>query len=140
MKHARRLLLFLTFPSALTAAVDFSHQVEPVLKEHCAECHTGDKKKGGFSMNDRATMLKGSENGAMIEVGKAAKSHFIEVLLSKDPDEQMPPKGKRLSAEKIAVLRAWIDEGLAWEDGFAFKKPASAPPLKPRPETMPAAI
>ena len=127
-------------PSLLVAAVDFSHQVVPILKEHCAECHTGDKKKGGLSMNDRASLLKGSENGAVVTLGKGATSSFIELLRSHDPDEQMPPKGARLSVEKIAVLQAWIDEGLAWEEGFAFKKPAYEPPLKPRRVALPAAV
>ncbi len=122
------------------AAVDFSHQIVPILKEHCAECHTGDKKKGGLSMNDRASLLKGSENGEVVAPGHAADSTFVKVLLSHDPDEQMPPKGARLSAEKVAVLRAWIDEGLVWEEGFAFKKPAYEPPLKPRRVVLPAAV
>lgn len=121
------------------ANVDFSHQVVPIIKEHCAECHTGDKKKGGLSMNDRAALLKGAEDGAILEIGRSEKSRLIEVILSTDPDEQMPPEGPRLSPKETAVLRAWIDEGLVWEDGFAFKKRAYEPPLKPRPVKLPAA-
>ena len=141
MTSVLRITLLVMIGTSLPAAnVDFSHQVVPILKQHCTECHAGDKKKGGFSMNDRATLLKGSENGAMIEVGKGDKSHFIEVLLSKDPDEQMPPKGKRLTSDEVALLRAWIDGGLPWEDGFAFKKPAYEPPLKPRQVSLPPSI
>lgn len=39
------------------APVDFAHEVVPILRKHCAECHTGDKKKGGLSMNTRASLL-----------------------------------------------------------------------------------
>jgi len=35
----------------LFGKVDFVHQVMPVLKKQCAECHTEGKKKGGLSMN-----------------------------------------------------------------------------------------
>ena len=142
MKHRARFVLVFTVLSVApsrAASVDFSHQIVPILKEHCVECHAGDKKKGSFSFNDRASLMKGGENGAVVDVGHADKSKFIEAILSKDPDEQMPPKGARLSAEKIATLKAWINEGAKWEDGFAFKKPAYEPPLKPRAVELPPA-
>jgi len=48
-------ILFIALTASLRAGnVDFSHQIVPILKEHCAECHAGDKKKGRFSINDRA--------------------------------------------------------------------------------------
>lgn len=131
--------LILAIP-ALSAPVDFSHQIVPILREHCAECHTGDKKKGGLSMNDRAALIAGSENGPVVVVGDSAKSSLMEVITSSDPDIQMPPKGKRVPAEKVALLKAWIDGGLLWDEGFAFKKPAYEPPLKPRVVTLPPAL
>jgi hypothetical protein len=137
-----RLSIFFLLASILAAraAVDFSHQIVPILREHCAECHAGDKKKGGFSFNDRKALLEGSENGAVVAAGKAGMSRMIEVILSTDSDEQMPPKGKRVPADQIALLKAWIDSGIAWEEGFAFKKAAYEPPLKPRSPALPAAV
>ena len=126
--------------AAAPTKVDFSHQIVPVLREHCAECHTGDKKKGGFSLNDRASLLVGGESGKAILPGNAAKSRLIEAITTKDTDKQMPPKGARLSPEKVKLLRDWIDAGAPWEDGFAFKKPAYEPPLKPRRPTLPPAV
>jgi hypothetical protein len=133
-------LFLLSSTLSAHAAVDFSHQIVPILREHCAECHAGDKKKGGFSFNDRAALLEGSENGPVVSAGKAGMSRMIEVMLSTDSDEQMPPKGKRVPADQIALLKEWIDSGIAWEEGFAFKKPAYEPPLKPRSPTLPAAV
>ena len=120
--------------------VDFSHQIVPILRQHCAECHTGDKKKGGFSMNTRASFIAGGQDGKTVEIGNAATSKLIERVLSTDPNAQMPPKGPRLSAEKVAVLKAWIDGGLLWDEGFAFKKQAYEPPLKPRRPELPPAV
>jgi len=122
------------------AKVDFSHQIVPVLREHCGECHTGDKKKGGFSLNDRASLLAGGESGKAVLPGNAAKSPLIEAITTKDADKQMPPKGARLSPEKVKLLRDWIDAGAQWEEGFAFKKPAYEPPLKPRRPTLPPVV
>ena len=143
LRLAAALALAALTPAAFAAApapVDFSHQIVPVLREHCAECHTGDKKKGGFSLNDRASLLAGGESGKAIVPGNAAKSRLIEAITTKDPDKQMPPKGPRLAPEKVKLLRDWIDAGAPWEEGFAFKKPAYEPPLKPRRPTLPPAV
>ncbi len=125
------------------SAVDFAHDIVPILREHCADCHTGEKKKGGFSMNSRGDLLAGSENGKMIAVGKSAESKLMELLTTNDSDSQMPPsdaKQKRVPTEKVALLRAWVDKGAKWEDGFAFKKPSYDPPLKPRRPELPPAV
>lgn len=139
--RARTPLLSILMASApLAGAVDFAHQVVPVLREHCGKCHMGDAKKGGFSMNTREALLAGSENGAVLEPGKAGDSLFIEVLESDDKSDRMPPKGARVPEDEIDVLREWIDGGLAWEPGFTFGKDAYEPPLKPRrPELPPVA-
>ena len=136
----KAILSTLLFSAPLAGAVDFAHQVVPVLREHCGKCHTGVAKKGGFSMNTRESLLAGSENGAVLEPGKADDSLFLEVVLSDDKSDRMPPKGGRVPEDQIAVLREWIDAGLPWEDGFTFGKDAYEPPLKPRrPELPPPA-
>jgi len=54
------LLAGLLLTTSLGAApVDFAHEVVPILRKHCVECHAGDKKKGGLSMNTRASLLEG---------------------------------------------------------------------------------
>jgi hypothetical protein len=121
-----------------TVPVDFAHTVAPILKKHCAECHAGDQKNGGFSLNSRDSLLDGSENGAVVEPGHASDSRLLEVLTS-EGDDRMPPEGEPLSAAEVATLTAWINGGLQWEDGFQFKQSAYEPPLKPRrPELPPA--
>lgn len=122
------------------AAVDFAHQVVPLLRKHCAECHTGDKKKGGFSMNDRAALLEGSENGAVVDLRRPHQSALLEVIRSDDEDVRMPPKGAGLTKDEITLLQQWLAEGMSWESGFAFKKPPYEPPLKPRQVSLPPVV
>jgi Protein of unknown function (DUF1549)/Protein of unknown function (DUF1553)/Planctomycete cytochrome C len=138
-RHLAPLLILIPSLTA-QAAVDFSHQIVPILKKHCAECHAGDKKKGGFSFNTREALIEGGENGSVIAKGSPDKSRLIEVILSTDSDDQMPPKGDRLTAAEVALLKGWISEDLPWQEGFAFKKPAYEPPLKPRRPELPAAV
>ena len=100
-RFAIPLFLFCATAAMLRAAPDFSHQIVPILRENCGKCHTGDERKGGFSMNTRAELLAGSENGKVVVPGKAADSLLIEAVTTADEDLRMPPKGalRRQGAE-----------------------------------------
>ena len=135
------LLVLTSIASAGRAAgVDFSHEIVPVFKQYCAECHIADKKKGGFSLNTRASLLAGGESGKGVVPGKSAESELLKRITSADANLRMPPKGPAVPAEKVALLKAWIDEGSKWDDGFTFGKKTYEPPLKPRRPELPAAI
>ena len=121
-------------------AVDFVHDVMPIIKTHCAECHTGAQKKGGLAMNTRAELLAGGENGSVVIPGDAAKSLFIQLTRSEDDTEYMPPKGSRVPADKIAILEKWINAGMPWESGITLGASAWEPPLQPRDVVLPAAV
>lgn len=134
------LLLAVMSTTSQGAEIDFAHDIVPIVRKHCGQCHTGDKKQGGFSMNTRELLLAGGEGGKGVIPGKAENSDLIQRLKSNDPTVQMPPEGNRLPAEQIALLSAWIDAGMKWEEGFAFKATAYEPPLKPRHVELPPAI
>lgn len=121
-------------------AVDFAHEIVPVLRKHCAKCHLGEKRKGSFSMNTREDLLEGGENGKAVLPGKAAKSLLLHLLTTEDEDDRMPPDGDPLSPKEIKLIKSWINEGLPWEAGFRFDKAAYEPPLLPRHPKLPLAI
>lgn len=133
-------LLVVSAINAHAAEIDFAHQVVPILKQKCGQCHTGDQKKGGLSLNTRESSLIGGESGKVLIPGKSGDSDLIRRILSNDPDVMMPPQGPRLSAEQVAVLKQWVDSGLAWERGFTFGERPYEPPLKPRRPTIPEAV
>lgn len=114
-------------------AVDFAHEVLPILKSRCAECHSNGKYKGGFSLDSREAVL-GSD---AVVVGKSGESLMIELLTLEDEDERMPNKGEPLTAEQVATLTKWVDEGLLWEEGFTFRKNQWKAPLAPREVKLP---
>jgi hypothetical protein len=135
----RRILLLaayvFTTSSLCAAPIDFAHDVLPLLKARCAECHTAGKRKGGFSLDTRELVLRSK---AVIP-GNAAKSALIERVTSMDPEQRMPLKGKALTEKEVAVLRAWIDEKVPWQEGFSFVAGGYLAPLKPRRPTLPPA-
>ncbi|MDG2122912.1 MAG: DUF1549 domain-containing protein, partial [Verrucomicrobiales bacterium] len=134
-----RISVFLVWCGGLLAAsgaVDFVHEVVPVLKKHCVECHTDGTYKGSLSMDNREALL-GTE-----KVGE----EILYRIGADDEDDVMPPlewKGEvrgRMSAEEVAVLEAWVAEGLVWDDAIAFKAPGYDAPVLPREVALPADV
>jgi len=112
--------------------IDFVHDIAPIIKARCSECHTNGKYKGSLSLETRQSLLK-----ARVAVpGRSAASELVKRITSDDPDERMPPKGKPLSAKEVALIKTWIDQGLPWEAGFTFKTNTYLAPLKPRRPTI----
>ena len=121
-------------------AVDFAHDVVPILRVHCGKCHTGAARQGGFSLNTRETTLAGGDTGTPgFVAGKAAESELIARVTSSDPDFAMPSEGEPLPAEAIAVLKTWIDEQAPWTEGFSFQGILYEAPLQLRQVALPAA-
>ena len=114
--------------------IDFAHDIAPLIKARCAECHTDGKYKGTFSLDTRETTLKSEA----IVPGKSGDSELLKRVTSADPEFRMPPKGERLTAEEVSRLTAWIDQGLPWQDGFTFKSSVYSAPLKLQRPKLPA--
>ena len=133
------ILLTVFLPIFLLGKIDFIHQVMPILKKHCAECHTDGNKKGGLSMNSRSEFLAGGEGGEIAVPGNPDDSWFLELTASTDLDERMPPKGPGVSKGEIEILRQWVTEGMIWEDGITLGTSGWEPPLQPRIVKLPSA-
>ena len=91
----------------------FEKKIRPVFAEHCYSCHSdkAEKVKGGLRLDTRDTLLRGGTSGAVIVPGDPEASLLIKAVRYTDPDLQMPPKDKKLSAEQIANLEAWVKMG-----------------------------
>ena len=103
-------------PPPVDRAVDFNADVRPIFVKFCYACHGPDKQKGSFRLDRKASALEGGDSGAAIVAGRSATSPLILHVVSVDPDRAMPPKGERLSAIQVGILRAWIDRGAKWPD------------------------
>ncbi len=138
MTSSRLAIVALVFSTLIPVAdakpLDFAHEVAPILKKHCAKCHTNGTYKGSISFDTRVDIVKKA-----VVPGQSAKSKLIARVTSKDPDERMPPKSKPLDDREIVVLKRWIDEGATWEPGFSFKARTYVAPIKPRRPTIPIA-
>ena len=91
----------------------FEKKIRPVLAEHCYSCHSAkaEKLKGGLFLDSKDGLLKGGTSGTAIVPGRPEKSLLIKDLKSTNPDDMMPPKGERLSAQVIADFETWVKMG-----------------------------
>lgn len=124
-------------PPPSSKPVDFERDIKPLFEASCVKCHAKGKAKGDFSLETRESFLKGGESGAGAEVGKSAESYVVKLVAAADPDEVMPKKGSRWTAEQVGLLRAWIDAGAVWPVGITFTKPAPQN-LSPHVVSLPA--
>ena len=87
----------------------FASHVLPVFDARCVECHGPDKAKAGLRLDSLAATLEGEGEDAMVVAGDPEGSELLRrVLLPRDDDEAMPPKGDGLTSEQIEAIRAWI--------------------------------
>ena len=104
--------------------IDFSRDIKPILTNTCYRCHSGERPKSHFLLTSRETALKGGDEGVDILPGQSAKSPLIYYVSRLVPDMEMPPEGRGtpLTREQVGLLRAWIDQGVAWEQTEPEKK------------------
>src|SRR6266478_5203804 len=127
-------------PPPASHSVSFSKEINPIAEASCIKCHGRGKDKGGLRIDTRETLLKGGDTGPAVAPGKSAESLLIALVQGVDPDNVMPRKGSRLTAEQIGLLRAWIDQGLPWDAGISFGRlePLNLKPRKPQLPAGPA--
>jgi mono/diheme cytochrome c family protein len=123
-------------PPPAARTVEFERDVQPIFAASCVKCHGRGKAKGGFKLDTRESFLKGGDSGAPAETGKSAESLLVELVSGLNPDSVMPMKGSKLNAEQVGLLRAWIDQGMAWNANVSFARPAPMN-LHPRQPELP---
>jgi len=115
------------FPEQTAGAVEFNRDIRPILSDNCFSCHGPDEASRKADLRlDREKDAK----GFAILPGDPENSEALIRLLSEDPDDRMPPpkSHKSVTAEEIALIRQWIEQGATWEEHWAF-----LPPEKPAP-------
>lgn len=129
----------------------FADVIQPILDEHCVECHGADKQKGKLRLDSLEQLMKGGENGASVVAGLAAKSPLLQrALLPISDDDRMPPEGKPSpKPEALALIEFWIERGasptLKVKDALAptlsraLLEHAAGGAAKPKPATLPGA-
>lgn len=119
------------------AAVHYLKDIKSVLKDRCFACHGVLQQKGNLRVDTAAFMRKGGDGGPAIVEGQPDASELIARISSTDLSTRMPPEGHALTAEQIAKLRKWIEQGAPADanetpeadprEHWAFRPPVKVP-------------
>ena len=93
--------------------MEFVKDIQPILERYCVECHGPRKKKGGLRLEPiEAAFPVGDEAFWTMLPGDGASSLLVQrMLLPREDDEAMPPKGDAVPADEIQKFITWINEG-----------------------------
>src|SRR5262245_899990 len=117
-------------------AANYARDAKPILKQRCFACHGALKQKSGLRLDTAAQLLRGGDGGPVVVPRSVAESLLVEKIEARDEKERMPPEGLPLTAQQIALIRAWIEQGAAApakeepepdpREHWAFQKPVRA--------------
>ena len=111
--------------------VDFARDIRPILNANCTECHGGVKAAGNVSFvyEDRVVNFEGKSEYTVVVPGNIEESEMVFRITTDDEDDHMPPPDEHdsLSAEEIALIKQWIEEGAKWSAHWAFESPSKPP-------------
>ncbi|HZJ14027.1 MAG TPA: PSD1 and planctomycete cytochrome C domain-containing protein [Chthoniobacteraceae bacterium] len=102
----------------------FEKRVRPVLADHCYKCHGPEKQKAELRLDSRAGVLKGTDVGPVVVVGKPEESSLIKSIRH-EGDTKMPEKEEKLGDEQIQALTEWVKMGLPWPERDGGAQPSA---------------
>jgi hypothetical protein len=112
--------------------IAFNRDIRPILAEKCFRCHGPDPKERKAKLRldraDSATAPADSGNTPIVP-RNLDDSELYRRITSEDLDERMPPpkSGKSLSADEVARIKTWIEEGAEYQGHWAFVPPVRPP-------------
>jgi mono/diheme cytochrome c family protein len=123
---------------AAEPAIEYNQQIRPILAENCFACHGPDarKREAGLRLDRSEGARAKLESGATAIVpGDPTASELVRRIESSDDDQKMPPPDsiKRLTAEQIKLLKAWVAAGGEYQGHWSLlpiDKPAPPAPAE----------
>jgi mono/diheme cytochrome c family protein len=90
--------------------IDFATQIQPIFDDNCVRCHGPNVQQNQLRLDSGASVMQGSLHGKVVIPGNSKDSALTRRLLGQD-EPRMPFGNSPLPADKIDLIRAWIDQG-----------------------------
>ena len=97
------------------AKKSYQKDIAPILAAQCGDCHApggAGATATGLLLDSHENVMKGTRLGPIVVPGSAISSTLYLLISGKaDPSIRMPHGKEAMSAEDIASIEQWIDEG-----------------------------
>lgn len=90
--------------------ISFRAEIAPWLISACGNCHI-DNRRGQLSLATYQDLITGAASGVVLFAGSSRSSRIVDAIESGD----MPRGGGTVSAEQLAALKKWIDQGARFD-------------------------
>lgn len=98
-----------------TKEISYKANVEPILKQHCLECHSEKGQgyeKSGLLMSTYDNLMKGTRFGAIIKPGDSLSSTLVMLIEGRaDASIRMPHGRASMPKEQTNTVRKWVEQG-----------------------------
>ncbi len=97
----------------------YTEKVRPIIVTNCGKCHLDMNRKGGLSLQTKATTMKGGRDGVVIVPGDPANSLLVKLIRHEGPANDpmpMPSKAPKMSDADIATIEQWVKAGAVMPD------------------------
>jgi hypothetical protein len=129
--------------AAVPEIVDFRRHVQPILEQHCVECH-GPQRADGQLRLDRGRDIPSHGRGQVHSSYMALVNRLGEVADGRNAHGNRPPRSMgssgsklmsrfdgthhdvRVSSDQLATIRCWLDAGAAANGTYAAMDGGSA--------------
>ncbi|QDT64931.1 c-type cytochrome domain-containing protein [Calycomorphotria hydatis] len=105
--------------------ITFEEHVKPVMRQHCAACHSPDDKNGDLDVTTYSQIMMGGGSGEVITATSSSESYLYKLIIH-ESEPYMPPDSPKIPAKDIEIIRKWIDGG-------ALENPSSKAPVRKKP-------
>jgi hypothetical protein len=106
---------FVSFVDNCSAQLTYWKDVRPIFRKHCTSCHNARSARdpdisGGLALDTYEAVRKGTKR-AIVHPGKSGDSELVRRISTPNEKERMPLSAEPLPAEKLILIRRWIDTG-----------------------------
>jgi mono/diheme cytochrome c family protein len=94
------------------APVDFAREIAPLFSRYCQKCHGAERARGGLRVDTAAGLTAGGDSGPLFAATPDTPALLWQVLSGAEGVSAMPPaENPRPTADELALVRRWLDEG-----------------------------
>lgn len=95
--------------------ISFKADVQPILQQYCLECHKPGEVgtiQSGLDLSSYEMLMQGTKFGRVVKPGDSLTSALNMLVEGRaDPSIRMPHGRESLSADEIAILKIWVEQG-----------------------------